>query len=201
MNAELVNYIEEHILPQYDMFADGHDRQHIEMVINESLYLARKYGAEENIAYTIASYHDLGMAQGRSKHHLTSAIILDKDNNLRQWFSSEQIRIMKEAIEDHRASAIEVPRTLYGCIIADADHFIVPEDILRRTVVYGKTIYPELSFDEQLERAYSYVNEKYSEKGYLHFHLGDERSMEGLDALRRLLKDKDRFQLVCTQYL
>ena len=68
------------------MFNDGHDNQHIQSVIKESIYLSRKYGADENMSNTIAAYHDLGIPMGRSNHHLTSAAILENDSNLMQWF-------------------------------------------------------------------------------------------------------------------
>lgn len=201
MNAALVNYIEENVLSKYDTFTDGHDRNHIEMVIRETLYLAQKYGADEKIAYVIAAYHDIGIPEGRDNHHLTSASVLAADKRLLEWFTVEQIELMKEAVEDHRASAEEKPRSLYGLIIADADHYIVPEDILRRTTLYVKTNYPELSEEENIERTYNYVHHKYCEEGYLHFHLGDEHSLKGLNGLRDLLKDKERFATVCGQYL
>ena len=45
----------------------------------------------------------------------------------------------------------------------------------------------------------NYVHHKYCEEGYLylHFHLGDEHSLKGLNGLRDLLKDKERFATVC----
>jgi len=201
MNKDLITYIEQQILPQYEAFTDGHGRSHIETTIRESLLLARTCGADENMAYTIAAYHDLGIPRGRKTHHLTSAALMQADKTLLRWFSEEQITLMKEAIEDHRASADNPPRTLYGRIIADADHYIVPEDILRRTILYGKANYPHLSHDEHVERARDHMREKFCENGYLHFHLGHPRSLEGLQALRKLVDDSERFNAVCRKYL
>ena len=201
MNSELVHYIESKILPQYETFTDGHDRRHIETTIKESLYLAKKWNADENIVYTIAAYHDLGIPKGRDDHHITSAVLLSEDQQLLQWFTSEEIKLMKEVVEDHRASAEETPRSLYGCIIADADHFVIPEEVLHRTILYCKTNFPAFSSDQLIEHTYNYLNRKYCEEGYLQFHLDDERSLEGLAALRELLKDKKRFQTICRSFL
>lgn len=201
MRESLVQYIEGDILPRYDGFLDGHDRRHVETVIRESLYLAREHGADAEMAYVIAAYHDLGIPRGRSTHHLTSAAILVADGRLREWFDEEQLQVMKEAVEDHRASADFLPRTLYGCIVADADHFVEPEDVLRRTILYGKANYPELTREEQLERAREHVRNKFCAGGYLHFQLNDARSLEGLARLRELAEDDGRFDEICGRYL
>lgn len=201
MNRELTAYITANILPQYEAFTDGHDRRHVEMVIRESLNLAKSHGAQEDMCYAIAAYHDLGMPQGRALHHMTSAALLASDPVLRRWFTPEQIRIMKEAVEDHRASAEEAPRSLYGCIVADADHFVEPENVLRRTIAYGKANHPDLTARQQIEHAREHVERKYCQGGYLRYHLNDPRSLQGLQALRELAKDGARFEEHCARYL
>ena len=201
MNAAIKNYVERVILPRYDAFADGHDRSHVEMVIRESLYLAEKHGADADMCYLIAAYHDLGIPQGRKTHHLTSAAILAADMALSAWFDEEQLLIMKEAVEDHRASAEVRPRSLYGCIIADADHYVAPENVIKRTIQYGRVNYPEMTAEEQIARAREHLKNKYCDGGYLHFHLNDPRSLEGLEKLRTLAADEKWFEDVCRQYI
>jgi len=201
MNTELKNYIEREILPQYEAFTDGHDRAHVEMVIRESLHLAREHGADEAMAYVIAAYHDLGIPQGRSTHHLTSAAILASDKQLSNWFTPDQLQIMKEAVEDHRASAAEKPRSIYGCIVADADHFVIPENVIRRTILYGKANYPEMSEEQQIQRAREHMQNKYVSGGYLHFRLNDKRSLDGLARLRSIVADHSAFEALCRKYL
>lgn len=201
MRPELLHYIETAILPQYDAFTDGHDRSHADMVVRESLHLARAHGADEEMAYVIAAYHDLGIPQGRKEHHLNSAKLLLADETLRAWFSEEQLRLMAEAVEDHRASAAQPPRSLYGCIIADADHFIVPEDIIRRTMLYGKQHYGHLSPEEHIARTKQHMDEKFCSGGYLNFWLNDPRSLSGLEALRALVADDSIFRQECLRWL
>ena len=201
MITALRDYVESEILPRYDAFTDGHGRSHVDMVIRESLYLAEKHGADVNMCYVIAAYHDLGIPHGRKTHHLTSGAILAADMRLREWFDEEQLCVMKAAIEDHRASADDCPRTLYGCIVADADHFVEPEDIIKRTVLYGKAHYPDAKDDEQILRAREHLLEKYCEGGYMHYHLNDPRSIEGLEKLRSLAENHAWFESVCRKYL
>ena len=57
--------------------------------------------------------------------------------NFAALVTDEQLLQMKEAIEDHRASNKQAPRTIYGMIVAEADRIIDPEVTLRRTVQYG----------------------------------------------------------------
>lgn len=108
------------------------------------LPLRRKIGADLNMAYVIAAYHDLGLSGPRAIHHLTSGKILMQDARLKRWFTPEQIKIMKEAVEDHRASASHAPRSIYGKIVAEADRDLTPETVIRRTIQFGLSNYPEM---------------------------------------------------------
>lgn len=94
-------YIEQAILPQYDAFDGGHKRDHAQMVIDESLKLAREHGADERMAYVIAAYHDLGLRVDRERHHIHSGEILMADKKLREWFTEEQILVMRDAVEEY----------------------------------------------------------------------------------------------------
>ena len=102
----LIHYIETEIIPRYEHFDKAHNRSHVQTVINESLALAKLYPqADERLVYTIAAYHDTGLCRDRATHHLVSGEIIAADSNLLQWFGKEEIAIMREAVEDHRASA------------------------------------------------------------------------------------------------
>ena len=107
---DIMEFIEQNILPKYTAFDKAHNLSHANSVIKRSLELARNIGADINMAYVIAAYHDLGLEGPRAIHHLTSGKILAADMRLRRWFSPEQIKIMREAVEDHRASASHAPR-------------------------------------------------------------------------------------------
>ena len=47
--------------------------------------------------------------------------MLLKDDMLKQFFTEEEIKIMADAVYDHRASMEEEPRIIYGKIISSAD--------------------------------------------------------------------------------
>ena len=168
INAELKKYVEQNIIPQYDNFDKAHQRDHVLMVIQQSLELAEKLGVDADMAYVIAAYHDTGLCEGREHHHEVSARIIRSDQTLRKWFTEEQINIMADAAEDHRASSGHEPRTIYGRIVAEADRFIDADTIIRRTIQYGIDHYPELDREGHYQRMLSHLHEKYGRNGYLH---------------------------------
>ena len=135
VSLDIMEFVEQNILPKYAAFDKAHNLSHANSVIKRSLELARNIGADINMAYVIAAYHDLGLEGPRAIHHLTSGKILAADMRLRRWFSPEQIKIMREAVEDHRASASHAPRSIYGKIVAEADRDLRPETAFRRTVL------------------------------------------------------------------
>lgn len=193
----LQEYITHSILPRYDAFDGGHRQDHALSVIRESLKLARENQADEQMAYVIAAYHDLGLAIDREHHHLHSGEILMADQNLRQWFTEEQIHTMREAVEDHRASSNHPPRSLYGAIVAEADRQIDPDDVIFRTMAYSRKLYPDGDFETLYQRSLEHLHEKYAEGGYLRLWLNSERNQRGLAALRDLIRDEEKLREKC----
>ena len=194
MNENLKRYIEENILPQYENYDKAHQRDHIETVIKESINLAEKFDADVDMAYAIAAYHDLGIPQGRETHHLTSAKCLLEDNMLKKWFTDEQLILMAEAIEDHRASSKNSPRSLYGKIVAEADRLIDADTVIRRTIQYGLSHYPELGKEEQYSRMVHHLHEKYAEGGYLKLWFPESSNAVRLNELREIIKNEARLK-------
>ena len=193
----LQEYIENEILPRYAAFDKGHQRDHAESVIEESLVLAHEYGADKEMAYVIAAFHDLGLGKGRELHHIYSGEILMADPILPQFFNEEQLVVMRDAVEDHRASSKNAPRSIYGAIVAEADRHIDPETILRRTMQFGMKQNPEADFEWHFERAYQHMLEKYAEGGYMRLWLNSKRNVEGLNALRVIINDKEVLREIC----
>ncbi|MCQ2310051.1 MAG: HD domain-containing protein, partial [Bacteroidales bacterium] len=106
IDSLLKSYIEKEILPRYGNFDKAHRLDHVTTVIEESLNIAKNYPETDvNMVYAIAAYHDTGLVNGRDNHHIDSGKIIMADENLRRWFSDEQLQIMRDAAEDHRASS------------------------------------------------------------------------------------------------
>ncbi|MBQ9357495.1 MAG: HD domain-containing protein [Prevotella sp.] len=186
-SLDLMEFIETQILPQYAEFDRAHNMEHVTRVIRRSMQLAATTGADPDMVYAIAAYHDIGMKGPRAVHHITGGRILASDVRLRRWFSNEQIRVMKEAVEDHRASASRAPRSIYGKIVAEADRDIDPEQVLRRTVQYGLDNYPELDKEQQWQRFCDHMEQKYSERGYIRLWIPGSPNEARLAELRTII--------------
>ncbi len=223
---ELQQYIAEHILPYYNNFDRGHGPSHAEHVIRESMLLVEDLiNTSPNrltftpdssatahydspvapdrarlLSYTIAAYHDIGLCVDRENHHINSGKMLYEDANLRKWFTEEEIVLMREAVEDHRASSKHAPRSIFGCIVAEADRDIDPDTILRRTIQFGLKRNPEWDFETHFQRALQHMHEKYAEGGYIKLWLNSKRNAEGLRALREIINNEELLREKCYEH-
>lgn len=91
VNLEIMDFVEKQILPKYNAFGESHGLRHVTRVIRNSLKLVPVTGADIDMVYVIAAYHDLGMSGPRAIHHITSGKILQADSRLKRWFNKEQI--------------------------------------------------------------------------------------------------------------
>ena len=186
-SLDLVEFVETKILPQYAAFDAAHNMEHVTRVIRHSLELVRVTGADVNMVYAIAAYHDLGMSGPRAVHHITGGKILAADARLKKWFSPEQLQVMREAVEDHRASASHSPRSIYGKIVAEADRDIETDIVIRRTIQYGLANYPELDHEGHWKRFKEHMDNKYSKDGYIRLWIPNSPNAKRLNDLRNLI--------------
>ena len=119
VNKELKQYIENNVFPEYNKNEQGHGISHINDVINRSFELIKEneLNLNQDMVYTIAAYHDIGHHIDSKTHEIISADIMSKDKGLFKFFSNEELKTIKEAIEDHRASSKNEPRSIYGKIV------------------------------------------------------------------------------------
>lgn len=193
-SLDLVEFIETQILPRYAEFDRAHNLEHVTRVIRNSLELVKSTGADINMVYTIAAYHDLGMSGHRADHHLRGGKILAADARLKKWFSPEQLKIMKEAVEDHRASASRAPRSIYGKIVAEADRDIDSDTVFRRTIQYGLSNYPELDREGHWKRFQEHMQSKYSKDGYIKLWIPNSPNAQRLNALRNIIAQPEQLR-------
>ena len=190
INLELMEFIERNILQRYAAFDSAHNMEHAMHVVKSSIALAEKMGADVDMAYAIAAYHDLGLEGPRAIHHITSGKILKADKRLLRWFSQQQVETMAQAVEDHRASASRAPRSIYGRIVAEADRDLSPETVFRRTILFGLDHYPEKTPEEHWQRFLEHMKEKYSSSGYIHLWIQGSQNEKDLNELRRIIANE-----------
>ena len=195
INVSLKKYIEENLLPQYSKNEKAHNIEHIQYVIRRSFELVKQndLDVDNDIVYTVAAYHDIGHFLDPKKHEIVSAEIMMKDEKLKEFFSEEELVVIKEAIEDHRASSNHEPRSIYGKIVSSADRNNTVEQCLERSYYYGKRLNPESTDRQLFERAFEHLNLKFGINGYAKFFLKDAEYEMFLDSIRNVLKDKEEF--------
>ena len=194
VSLDLMEFVEVNILPRYNAFDKAHNLSHVTTVIRQSVSLAKSFGADINMAYVVAAYHDIGMSGPRAIHHVTGGKILAADQRLLKWFNPQQIAIMREAVEDHRASLSHAPRSIYGKIVAEADRDLAPEVVLTRTVQFGLENYPEKGKEEHWERFAEHLKNKYSAQGYITLWIPNSPNEQHLRELRNIIADPKRLR-------
>lgn len=166
VNKQLQEYIENTILPQYKLNGKAHGIKHVKQVLQRASKISKKYSINNNILYTAVAYHDIGDHIDRKQHEIISAQIMYEDTTLNQFFNPEEKEIIKQAIEDHRASLRGEPRSVYGKILSSADKNTDINEYFERTMEYNKEHFPNSSKEENIDMAYEHAKKKFGINGY-----------------------------------
>ena len=193
-SKELRDYIEKNIFPIYQKNDKAHDINHISYVIRRSFIFAHQLDdIDDDMVYTIAAFHDIGHHINKKDHELLSAHIFYENEEMKKFFTEEQRIIMKEAIEDHRASLEHEPRSIYGKIVSSADRTVDLNMILQRTHAFSLKHESNLSDEEMAKRAYFYIQKKYGVGGYAKIYFYDEEYIQFQNDLHESLNDMEQF--------
>ena len=199
VNKKLKKYIDENIFPSYKKNDLGHNLDHIKYVIERSLRFANEIDdINYDMVYTIAAYHDIGHYIDAKNHEKVSAEMLFDDKNLRKFFTEDEIKIMSEAVYDHRASLEGEPRSIYGKIVSSADRETRLNVQLQRMYEYRLTHYPEKSLDWMIEDTRLYIINKFGKRGYatekIYFEDLDYKNF--LEELSIITENKEKFRKI-----
>ncbi|HIT21994.1 MAG TPA: HD domain-containing protein [Candidatus Scybalousia intestinigallinarum] len=194
LNEQLTEYVENKIFPIYDKNEAGHGIEHIEYVIRRSLEFARQFDhIDLNMVYVIAAFHDLAHHIDKDNHEVLSAKLFYENETMKKFFTDEQRQIIKEAIEDHRASLEYEPRSNYGKIVSSADRYIDIISSLKSTHSYIVKHYPDLDLNQMIDHAYRHISKKFGPEGYAKSYCYDKEFEEFKKAVEELLEDKYEF--------
>ena len=195
IKKELYSYINNNVLPLYSDDKSGHGTKHIEYVIRRCEELSHQIPEVDiNILYTAAAYHDIAHKIDKKNHEKLSAQMFLADEAIKTFFDNAEIKIIKEAIEDHRASADHSPRSIYGKILSSADRSTDVDEFLQRTHAYTLKHFPDSSEEDVLKRAITHTSEKYGEKGYAKHYLPDPEYDNFINEIQYLLSSESIFK-------
>ena len=197
INSNLKKYLEENIFPSYQKNDLGHNIDHIRYVIERSIKFANTIpNINYDMVYTVAAYHDIGHYIDAKNHEKISSEILEEDVNLRKYFTEEEIKIMAEAVYDHRASLKDKPRSIYGEIVSSADRETRVEVQLQRMHEYRLEHYSDKTLDWMIEDTRLYIVKKFGENGYANnkIYFNDEEYQNFLKELSNLASNSEEFR-------
>lgn len=178
IREELFNYLTNVILPKYKRVDVAHDEQHV----RESLCYAKSItnllrnkisSHDMELIFTAIIYHDISLIDSpREVHHINSAKIVKNDKILKMFFNQKDINIIAEAVEDHRSSSNNPPRSLVGKVVADADTGPIQIDnLIHRSYYYHISHNKETDKLKIFDEIYESLNKKYGKNGYSKYWL------------------------------
>ena len=196
VNKELKDYITKNIFPEYAKNDGGHNIVHILEVIRRSFALndTFKLGLDVNMIYTVASCHDWGKYIDHETHNLIAAKNFINDNNFKKFFSDLERKIIMEAIEDHRSSKEEEPRSVYGKLISSADRNTSIDIVFIRSFFVGRERMPDVNIDDYLDFTIQRLRKKYDEVNPENMFYEDKTYMVFIHDMRNLLKNEKEFK-------
>ena len=197
VNVKLRKYIEENILPEYNLNDKGHNIEHIEFVLNRAYEISLNYDLNLDMLYTAVCFHDIACHINRDEHEILSAKRMYEDEGLKEFFSEEERVVLKEAIEDHRASLEYVPRNIYGKILSSADRKIDIDIYLTSSMGFSIKKNPEITDEDVIEESYNFAIKKFGKEGYAttKMYVEDKKYKEYLEELQRLIDNKEEYIL------
>ncbi len=196
VNPALKDYIETHVFPEYSKNDGGHNLAHILEVIRRSFALNDTFhlGLSDNLIYTIAACHDWGKYEDHERHHLIAAQHFMDDEGLKKFFTEEEQTLIFEAIQDHRSSKKEEPRSVYGKLISSADRNTRIEIVFIRSFFVAHERLADMPIEAYLDYTIHRLAKKYDEKNPENMFFEDQTYQVFLKDMRSLLKQEEEFK-------
>lgn len=202
VRKELKKYIIEEIKEKYKGFDSAHNISHFNFVTKNcvkysSILKARGENVDEEIAYVVGAYHDVGLISGREDHALSSGKFVREDKMLNNFFGGKEIELIAQAVEDHSSHLDYEPRSIYGKIVADADRNNSVYLVFSRPIKYGLKNESFRDKEGHINRVYEFVNKKFGRNGYVKYWLDIPDTKAEQKAVWELLDN----EVLCKKYI
>lgn len=191
IDKKLKFYIENSIIDEYNLNDKGHNINHINYVLNRAFELPL-IDVNINILYVCIMFHDIACHIDRENHELLSAKKAYEDQFLNTIFTKEEMLIIKEAIEDHRASLEYEPRNLYGKILSSADRKVDVKSYLEASMSFDIKKHPYMSKEDVINGSYEFAIKKFGKEGYAinKSYISDGKYEKFIKDLQYLIENK-----------
>lgn len=202
IREDLKKYIISDIKSKYKGFDKAHSIAHFNFVTNNCVEYGKElikqgYDVDLEIAYVVGAFHDIGISLGREGHAKSSGAIVRSDVKLKEFYNSETIEMIAQAVEDHSSHLEYEPRSIYGKIVADADRNNSLYLVFSRPVKYGLKNEKQYDREGHINRVYNFVNNKFGRNGYVKYWLNIPQTKKEQNAVWELLDDEN----VCKKYI
>lgn len=201
VDSNLKQYINDNIVPEYSLNDKGHNINHIEFVLKRALEIAKNYDINYDILYVCIYFHDIACHINRELHEKLSAEKAYNDSFLNNFFDNNELSIINEAIEDHRASTNNIPRNIYGKILSSADRTVEIKEYFTASLFYKVNDISKLDIKEAIEKSYNHAIDKFGKNGYAvnKFYVEDDKYKKFLSDLQYLIDNKEIFDELAIQ--
>ena len=194
---EEINYVEEKVLPLYDTNIGGHGRDHILTVILRSFEIKKEFNLQlkDKLILIIAAYHDIGYKKDPDNHEQVSSEMFLEDKEIQKFLETDEIKIVAEAIVDHRASLEYEARSEYGKLVSSADRETSVENMLKRSFLYqaDKHAAENPTIEQVIEFSFKKLTKKFGKDGYAKMYFPDKKYTSYLKEMQELLENKEKF--------
>lgn len=196
VDPKLRSYVEENVFQLWELNDKGHGPIHRTEVIRRIFALNETFHLKlnPNMLFVIASYHDVGKYIDHKRHHLIAAEKFMEDVGMKRFFNDDERVIMKEAMEDHRSSKEDEPRSVYGKLISSADRNTTIEMIFIRSFFVAKDRMPDMNINEYLDYTVNRLRKRYGEENPENMFFEDDVYQVFLKDMRNLLSRPDDFK-------
>ena len=201
VDPKLRSYVEENVFPLWELNDKGHGPIHRTEVIRRIFALNETFHLKlnPNMLFVIASYHDVGKYIDHKKHHLIAAEKFMEDVGMKRFFNDDERKVIKEAMEDHRSSKEDEPRSVYGKLISSADRNTTIEMVFIRSFFVAKDRMPDMNINEYLDYTVNRLRKRYGEENPENMFFEDDVYQVFLKDMRNLLSRPDDFKnLYCS---
>ena len=194
---EEINYVEDKVLPLYDTNIGGHGRDHILTVILRSFEIKKEFNLQlkYKLILIIAAYHDIGYKKDPDNHEQVSSEMFLEDKEIQKFLETDEIKIVAEAIVDHRASLEYEARSEYGKLVSSADRETSVENMLKRSFLYqaDKHADENPTIEQVIEYSFKKLTKKFGKDGYAKMYFPDKKYISYLKEMQKLLENKEKF--------
>ena len=119
-----------------------------------------------------------------------------EDEGMRQFFTDDERKVIKEAIEDHRSSKEDESRSVYDKLISSVDRNTTIEMVFIRSFFVAKDRMPDMNINEYLDYTVDRLRKRYGEENRENMFFEDEVYQVFLKDMRSLLSRADDFKKI-----